>query len=255
MLSTLAAAGGSAALSGAANAETTPDDPHWKITNGRINQSVVAWCFRPMAVEELARSAAALGLTAADRWLGRGPRHVGRAIRSGAVIDHDATVDGRGRRRCRRRRRRIVLDPQSDPGGVEIVGVLRDFKQNALAQEIEPQMFVPYAQVSGQSLAVVVRTKSDPAALTPAAAAQVRELDPDLPVYAVRTMEEVLAASSAQPKFYMLLLAGFAFFVSLVFAVLAKDHPGEQLRFGGLLFVGFVGAAIVIGWLMFPFPL
>jgi hypothetical protein len=54
---------------------------------------------------------------------------------------------------------------------------------------------------------------------------------------------------------HLLLLAGFAFFVSLVFAVLAKDHPAEQLRFGGLLFAGFVGAAVVIGWLMFPFPL
>ena len=54
---------------------------------------------------------------------------------------------------------------------------------------------------------------------------------------------------------HLLLLAGFAFFVSLVFAVLAKDHPLDQLRFGGLLFVGFVGAAVVIGWLMFPFPL
>ena len=54
---------------------------------------------------------------------------------------------------------------------------------------------------------------------------------------------------------HLLLLAGFAFFVSLVFAVLAKDHPAEQLRFGGLLFAGFVGAAVVIGWLMFPFPI
>ena len=54
---------------------------------------------------------------------------------------------------------------------------------------------------------------------------------------------------------HLLLLAGFAFFVSLVFAVLAKDHPRDQLRFGGLLFAGFVGSAIVIGWLMFPFPL
>jgi len=54
---------------------------------------------------------------------------------------------------------------------------------------------------------------------------------------------------------HLLLLAGFAFFISLVFAVLAKDHPAEQLRFGGLLFAGFVGAAVVIGWLMFPFPL
>ena len=54
---------------------------------------------------------------------------------------------------------------------------------------------------------------------------------------------------------HLLLLAGFAFFVSLVFAVLSKDHPREQLQFGGLLFVGFVGAAVVISWLMFPFPL
>jgi hypothetical protein len=54
---------------------------------------------------------------------------------------------------------------------------------------------------------------------------------------------------------HLLLLIGFAFFVSVVFAVLSKDQPAEQLRFGGLLFAGFVGAAIVIGWLMYPFPL
>jgi hypothetical protein len=54
---------------------------------------------------------------------------------------------------------------------------------------------------------------------------------------------------------HFLLLSGFAFFVSLVFAVLAKDQPRDQLKFGGLLFAGFVGAAVVIGWLMFPFPI
>jgi hypothetical protein len=53
---------------------------------------------------------------------------------------------------------------------------------------------------------------------------------------------------------HLLLLSGFAFFVSLVFAVLAKDHPRDQLKFGGLLFAGFVGTAIVVSWLMFPFP-
>jgi hypothetical protein len=54
---------------------------------------------------------------------------------------------------------------------------------------------------------------------------------------------------------HLLLLSGFAFFVSLVFAVLSKEHPREQLRFGGLLFAGFLGTAIVLSWLMFPFPL
>ena len=54
---------------------------------------------------------------------------------------------------------------------------------------------------------------------------------------------------------HLLLLATFAFFVSLVFALLAKDEPREQLRFGGTLFSGFLVAALVLGWLMYPFPL
>jgi uncharacterized membrane protein len=54
---------------------------------------------------------------------------------------------------------------------------------------------------------------------------------------------------------HLALLAIFAFFVSLVFAVLAKDDPREQLRFGGLMFGGFLASALVLGWLMYPFPL
>jgi hypothetical protein len=54
---------------------------------------------------------------------------------------------------------------------------------------------------------------------------------------------------------HLLLLIIFAFFVSLVFAVLTKDDAREQLRLGGMLFAGFVIAAIVAGWLMYPFPL
>ena len=50
------------------------------------------------------------------------------------------------------------------------------------------------------------------------------------------------------------LLVVFAFFVSLIFAVLNKDDVRDQLRFGGLLFVGFVATALVLGWLMLPFP-
>jgi len=54
---------------------------------------------------------------------------------------------------------------------------------------------------------------------------------------------------------HLALLALFAFFVSLVFAVIAKDEARDQLRFGGLMFGGFLASALVLGWLMYPFPL
>jgi hypothetical protein len=54
---------------------------------------------------------------------------------------------------------------------------------------------------------------------------------------------------------HLLLMALFAFFVSLVFAVISKDDAREQLRFGGVMFGGFIVVAVVLGWLMYPFPL
>jgi heme A synthase len=47
----------------------------------------------------------------------------------------------------------------------------------------------------------------------------------------------------------------FSVFVSLIFAVLMRDEPRQQLRFGLRLLGGFVGAAIALGWLMYPLPL
>jgi hypothetical protein len=53
---------------------------------------------------------------------------------------------------------------------------------------------------------------------------------------------------------HLVLMALFAFFVSLVFSVIAKDDIREQARFGGLMFAGFIVVAIVVSWLMYPFP-
>jgi len=54
---------------------------------------------------------------------------------------------------------------------------------------------------------------------------------------------------------HLMLMAVFAMFVSLVFALIAKDAPREQAQLGGLMFAAFMGAAIVLGWLMYPFPI
>lgn len=48
--------------------------------------------------------------------------------------------------------------------------------------------------------------------------------------------------------FFLLLL--FAGFVSLVFALVMRDEPREQFRFGVILFGGFVVAAVLLAWLM-----
>jgi heme A synthase len=54
---------------------------------------------------------------------------------------------------------------------------------------------------------------------------------------------------------HFLLLVVFAFLVSVVFAVLMRDEPREQLRTGAYMFAGFVAVAFVLGWLMYPLPL
>jgi hypothetical protein len=53
---------------------------------------------------------------------------------------------------------------------------------------------------------------------------------------------------------HFLLLTVFAAFVSLVFAFLMRDEPRAQLRYGLMMFGGFLGAAVLAGWLMYPFP-
>ena len=56
-----------------------------------------------------------------------------------------------------------------------------------------------------------------------------------------------------QSHFGMMLL--FAGFVSLTFAVLQRDEVREQVRLGAMLFAGFIGAGVLLGWLMYSFPL
>jgi hypothetical protein len=54
---------------------------------------------------------------------------------------------------------------------------------------------------------------------------------------------------------HFLLLLLYAAFVSVTFATLMRDEPRDQLTFGARLFGGFVAAGIVLGWLLFPFPI
>ena len=54
---------------------------------------------------------------------------------------------------------------------------------------------------------------------------------------------------------HFLLLLLFSFFVAVVFAVLMRSEPRDQVRFGAMVFGVFVVSAVVIGWLMYPFSI
>jgi putative ABC transport system permease protein len=93
----------------------------------------------------------------------------------------------------------------------EIVGVVGDTKAS-LDTDAGAQMYVPYAQdANWGSLTLAMRTTtSDPASLAPAVRSEIRSLDKSLPVYNVKTMDEVLATSVADRRTSMLLFSTFA---------------------------------------------
>jgi hypothetical protein len=53
---------------------------------------------------------------------------------------------------------------------------------------------------------------------------------------------------------HFLLMVVFALFAAVVFAMLMKEQPRDQVRFGALVFGGFILSALVLGWLMYPLP-
>jgi putative ABC transport system permease protein len=103
--------------------------------------------------------------------------------------------------------------------GGEVVGVVGDVKDAGLDEADPPQIYMPFAQwpVSGMSL--VLKTAVPPASVAEPTRAAVHAIDPNLPVANVRTLEEVVARSISQPRFYMTLLAVFAG-VALVLAAI-----------------------------------
>jgi putative ABC transport system permease protein len=106
--------------------------------------------------------------------------------------------------------KRINLgDPQSDPWRT-IIGIVKDIRHEGLDTEPYPQMYGPHAQLPRRAMTLVVRTSGDPLSLVPVIRNELTAIDRDQPLYNVRTMEQVLAASIARQRFNMLLIAVFA---------------------------------------------
>jgi predicted lysophospholipase L1 biosynthesis ABC-type transport system permease subunit len=93
----------------------------------------------------------------------------------------------------------------------DIVGVVADMKGSSLASATLPQFWAAYDQWPMSSMNVVLHTTRDPQAVVADARAAIKQLDADLAIDQVKTLDAVLAESVAQPRFYMVLLTAFAF--------------------------------------------
>jgi predicted permease len=102
---------------------------------------------------------------------------------------------------------------------VTVVGVVGRVKQYTLDSDSRIALYLPHLQYPTRDLNVVVRTQGDPASVAGAVRRAVHDLDPTLPVYAVRSMQQRVADSLARRRFAMGLLAFFAM-VSLTLAAL-----------------------------------
>jgi predicted permease len=96
-----------------------------------------------------------------------------------------------------------------DQPWIEIVGVMRDVRHNAVVEAGRAEMIVPHEQwgratgndMPPRGMSVLIRAVGDPLPLAAAVREQVRTMDPTLPVSEIRTMQQITAAALAQPRF------------------------------------------------------
>jgi putative ABC transport system permease protein len=116
--------------------------------------------------------------------------------------------------------RRIRVTSGLDRGPwYRIVGIVDDVRHVSLTRPAVAEMYRPYAQAAVASFTVVVKTRDDPAAASGIVRSAVRAIDPNLPVYDVRTMEDRIAGSFAQMRATMLLLMATAVLAATLAAV------------------------------------
>jgi len=107
-------------------------------------------------------------------------------------------------------------DRGPDEAWMTVVGVVADVRHNGVRTPVKNKFYVPYSQFARsagrpmRSSNLVVRTAGEPRAVVPGIRAALAELDPDLPIAAVATLEDVVAASLATPRLAGTLLGLFS---------------------------------------------
>jgi putative ABC transport system permease protein len=116
--------------------------------------------------------------------------------------------------------KRLTFDDSAKPvKWIEVVGVVAHTAHEGLDAERRVQLYLPYAQRSVGSMAIVVRSHGDPASLVNDLRAAVLSVDRDVPLFDVKTMDALMDSAIGQRRLSMVLLSTFAAFALLLAAL------------------------------------
>jgi putative ABC transport system permease protein len=115
---------------------------------------------------------------------------------------------------------RLVSDESvADPSTLEIVGVVENVRQQGLDADVRSEIYLPYAQRPWRSCFLLVRSESEAGQLAASLRHEIREIDPNVALSRLQSMNQYLAASIDAPRFRTFLLTIFAVLALLLAAV------------------------------------
>jgi predicted permease len=100
-----------------------------------------------------------------------------------------------------------------------IVGIVENARTGSLDREAPPVIYRPHGQWASGPMTLVVKTAQDPAALAASVRREIRAMDANLPIPAMRTMREIVSSTIAQRRFQLVLTSLFALVALLLSAI------------------------------------